>query len=338
MEKCIFLENEGKCEKKTTYGCYCTKHKRSYLINSNNEIISNNFSFKENDYLKEDLKDYYKKNISNKDPLSKLKKKELYIKVSDDIKNRNHYSDNLQKIIKIQSIIRRNSIISFKELKCNNSEDFYSYELLFTIPKKYFYSYIDDKGIRWGFDIRSLNKLIGLNYPNPYTTEEIPEIIKEEVKKRYDILIQDKNYISNIETVQRDRKALIKQKTVDLFSLIEQHGYSCNIDWFLNLSLRRLKELYKQLEDLWNYRLGLSNEYKRILCPPLGLAFTTPVIEVINYSHKEDIQELILHNVSKFINCETDTDRKMGFLYFIIALGNVSPQCWQAHHQILSVI
>ena len=96
--------------------------------------------------------------------------------------------------------------------------------------------------------------------------------------------------------------------------------------------------LYKQLEDLWNYRLGLSNEYKRILCPPLGLAFTTPVIEVINYSHKEDIQELILHNVSKFINCETDTDRKMGFLYFIIALGNVSPQCWQAHHQILSVI
>lgn len=338
MEKCIFLENEGKCEKKTSYGCYCKKHKRNYLINSENEIIVNVFTFKESDYLRDDLKEYYKKNISDKDSLSKLKKKELYEKVSNDINHKRYYNENISKIIKVQSIIRKRQVISSKELQCNNSEDFYSYDLLIKIPKKYFYSYVDDKDIRWGFDIRSLHKLIGLNYPNPYTTEEIPDSVKEEVNQKYNNLVQDKNYVSNIETVERDRKALIKQKTVDLFSLIEQHGYTCNIDWFLKLSLRRLKELYKQLEDLWNYRLGLSNEYKRIICPPLGLAFNTPVIEVLHYNQKEDIQELIIHDVSKFINCETDTDRRMGFFYFIIALGQVSPHCWEAHHQILSVI
>lgn len=338
MEKCIFLENEGKCEKKTNYGCYCKKHKRNYLINPGNEIIVQRFTFKETDYLRDDLKDYYKKHISDKDSLSKLKKKELYEKVSKDIHHKRHYTNNLSKIIKIQSLFRKKSITPFQELKCNNREDFYSYDLLIKIPRKYYYSYVDAQNILWGFDIRSLHKLIGLNYPNPYTIEEIPENIKDDVNQKYNDLIQDKNYVSNIEIVERDRKALIKQKTVDLFSLIEQHGYTCNIEWFLNLSLRRLKELYKQLEDLWNYRLGLSNEYKRIISPPLGLAFTTPVIEVIHYNHKEDIQELIIHDVSKFVNCETDTDRRMGFFYFIIGLGQVSPPCWEAHHQILAVI
>ena len=56
-------------------------------------------------------------------------------------------------------------------------------------------------------------------------------------------LKKDNNYEDNIENIERDRKEMIKQKTVDLFSLIEQHGYSCNIEWFLTLSLRRLKEL-----------------------------------------------------------------------------------------------
>ncbi len=338
MEKCIFLENDGKCEKKTGYGCYCKTHKRNHLIRSENEIIVQHFTFKESDYLRDDLKEYYKKNISGKDTLGKLKKKELYEKVSRDINHKRYYANNLPRIIKVQSLVRKNMITPYKELRCNNREDFYSYDLLFTIPRKYYYSYVDEKNIRWGFDIRSLQKLIGLNYPNPYTTEEISDSIKEDVNQKYNNLIKDKNYVSNIEIINRDRKALIKQKTVDLFSLIEQHGYTCNIDWFLNLSSRRLKDLYKHLEDLWNYRLGLSDAYKRILCPPLGLAFNTPVIEVLNYNHKEDIQELIIHDVSKFVNCENDTDRRMGFFYFIIGLGNVSHPCWTAHQQILSVI
>ena len=71
-----------------------------------------------------------------------------------------------------------------------------------------------------------------------------------EVKKKIKSL-KDKNSFEDInEIILRDRKATIKQKAVDLFSEIELNGYSCEINWFFDLSGRRLKELYKQLEDL----------------------------------------------------------------------------------------
>ena len=118
---------------------------------------------------------------------------------------------------------------------------------------------------------------------------------------------------------------------VDLFSFIEQSGYTCQIEWFTSLSLRRLKELYKQLEDIWNYRSQLSEDMKRNICPPNADIFKTPLIDVMNYNIKEDIQELILHEVMKFTQANTDSDRKLGFMYFLIAFGIVSHPCYLAH-------
>jgi hypothetical protein len=125
------------------------------------------------------------------------------------------------------------------------------------------------------------------------------------------------------DSIIRERKDAIKQKSVDLFSCIEQSGYTCQIEWFMNLSLRRLKTLYKNLEDIWNYRSQLTIEMKRKICPPNADIFRTPMIEVMNYSCKEDLQELILHEVMKFTNAESDSDRKLGFMYFLIAIWHI---------------
>jgi hypothetical protein len=334
--KCIYIDNYKKCETKTEYGNYCKKHKRNHLFDENENIIINRFTFSEKDYLKKDLLKFYKENIHKKS--SNLNKSIIYSEVKNHIQNNLFYNTNIKSIIKIQSLVRKNNIIAFDYINCNNREDFYSYELLIHIPKKYFYSYKDTSNIQWGFDIRSFKKLIDLNFPNPYTTEIIPENIKNDVMEKYNKLKLENNYEDNIEIIQRDRREMIKQKAVDLFSLIEQHGYSCNIEWILNLSLRRLKELYRQLEDLWNYRLNLTIEYKRIISPPTGALFTTPVIEVLNYTNKEDIQELILNEISKMNHCESDSDRKVGYLYFIIGLGQVSQNCWITHQEILSVM
>ena len=75
---------------------------------------------------------------------------------------------------------------------------------------------------------------------------------------------------------------------------------------------------------------------KRNICPPNADIFKTPMIEVMNYSCKEDLQELILHEVLKFTQAQTDSDRKLGFMYFLIAFGMVSPQCYHAHIDWLS--
>ena len=95
------------------------------------------------------------------------------------------YETKIDSIIKIQSFIRR-FLVNRRgnRLLCNNEEDFYTYELLSDIDPIYFYTYKDTKDIFWGFDIRSFHKLIELNYPNPYTTEEIPQYIIDDVKKK----------------------------------------------------------------------------------------------------------------------------------------------------------
>ena len=336
---CKFIDFNGSqnsCKHKCKYGEYCYKHRREYLI-QDNTICRDRFTGLSKDYLKKDLIDYMQNKMRIKPILSD--KKKLFDEVNKHINaiNEYHCIDNDKNIIKIQSLVRgRNIRNKLNELKCNNDEDFYTYEELKDIPKKYFYSYVDDKKFRWGFDIRSLDKLLTMNYPNPYTTEPIPQNIVIEVKDKINLLKNESGYEDLTDSIVRERKDAIKQKIVDLFSYIEQSGYTCQIDWFTSLTLRRLKELYRQLEDIWNYRSQLSNQMKRNICPPNAEIFNTPMIEVMNYTCKEDLQELILHETMKFTNAISDSDRKLGFMYFLIAFGMVSPQCYHAHIDWLS--
>ena len=335
---CQFIdpENTNNCKHKCKYGGYCYKHRREYLI-VNDTICRDRFTGLSKDYLKKDLIDYMKHKMRIKPILSD--KQLLFDEVNKHINaiNEYHCIDNDKNIIKIQSLVRGKNIRKkINELKCNNSEDFYTYEELKDIPKKYFYSYVDNKKFRWGFDIRSLDKLLNMNYPNPYTTEPIPQNIVSEVKEKINILKKESGYEDLTDSIVRERKDAIKQKIIDLFSYIEQSGYTCQIEWFTNLTLRRLKELYRQLEDIWNYRSQLTQQMKRNICPPNAEIFNTPMIEVMNYTCKEDIQELILHEVMKFTNAHSDSDRKLGFMYFLIAFGMVSQPCYSAHVEWLS--
>ena len=336
---CQFINlnnSQNLCNHKCKYGDYCYKHRREYLI-VNDTISRDRFTGLSKDYLKKDLIEYVKVKMGVKIDISD--KKKLFDKVDKHINaiNEYHVIENDKNIIKIQSLVRGKNIRNkLNELKCNNDEDFYTYEELKDIPKQYFYSYIDDKKFRWGFDIRSLDKLLSMNYPNPYTTEPIPQKIVSEVKQKINDLRKNNDYVDISESIVRERKDAIKQKIVDLFSYIEQSGYTCQIEWFTNLTIRRLKELYRQLEDVWNYRSQLSNQMKRNICPPNADIFKTPMIEVMNYTCKEDLQELILHETMKFTNAVSDSDRKLGFMYFLIAFGMVSPQCYQAHINWLS--
>jgi len=334
--KCKFMDSDNLCKFNCNYGDYCYKHRRDFLI-VNDDISRDRFTGLSKDYLKNDLVRYRKNKMRRKSLLSG--KEELFQEISKHITTINGYHklDHTKEIIMIQSLFRGRSIREKnKGLKCNNDEDFYTYDELKNVPKQFFYSYVDNGNIRWGFDIRSLDKLLQMGFHNPYTTEPVPPNIIDDVKNKISIMKLDPAYEDLTDSIVRDRKETIKQKIVDLFSFIEQSGYTCHVEWFTSLSLRRLKELYKQLEDVWNYRSQLSNAMKRNICPPNADIFKTPMIEVMNYNEKEDLQELILHEVMKFTHAETDSDRKLGFMYFLIAFGMVSQQCYLAHAEWLS--
>ena len=70
-------------------------------------------------------------------------------------------------------------------------------------------------------DIRSLKKLIDSNYPNPYTTQKIPETIIQDINEKLFHIKKNKSYQSVEDIIIRDRKGQIKQNIVDLFSDIE---------------------------------------------------------------------------------------------------------------------
>ena len=338
MEKCKFIDGENltKCKHNSKYGNYCYKHRKYHLLDDNENIIIDNFTNQQKDYLIADILIFCMKNKINIDS-DKNEKKEFYFeKMKNYINCYQKYNEDLSTIMKLQKKIKF-ILNQNKHKNCNNEEDFYSFDKLSEIDNKYLYCYRDHNNLKWGFDIRSLIKLLAINKLNPYTTEEIPENIIKDILLKIEILKQDKNF-ENIVDLNEEKKKSLKQKTVDLFSDIEMNGYSCQIDWFLKLNLRKCKELFKQLEDLWNYRLRDSIDIKRVLSPPDGRLFTTPVIDVVRYENKEDIQDLIINDIYKFKNIQNLSDRKLGYMYFIISLSTVSLSCTIAHQDWLAYV
>ena len=318
------------------YGSCSYKDRRNFLV-ENDLIRTNVFTGQERDYLKKDLQKYYCQYIGDSSTMKRYKS-DLFRDICAYIATIRKYQPHIDKIAKIQGLYRGNKQRSLNKLRtCNNSEDFFTFEPIREISSLYYYSYEDEGGFNWGFDIRSLFKLISMNYPNPYTTEEIPEHIRNDVEKTMKYLQENPIYTDIVDQVVRDRRTTIKQKTVDLFSKIEQSGYTCQVEWFLNLSVRRLVSLYKQLEDIWNYRAQLNHQMKRIICPPDGQMFRIPISEVSLYTDKQDLQELILGEIGKFTG-GSEANMKLGFMYFIIGFGYVSKDCYFAHNDWLNLV
>lgn len=335
--KCQFIDclnkNEG------CYGDYCRKHRKEFLIN---ESIINLDRFTKNikDYSLDELKKSYVKYIHIKKPV-KFKKLDYFNKINEFVDHKEVISSNVSKIIKIQSELRKfiikkkikdHGIAYFNKKICSNTEDFYTYECLSKIEDCFFYSYKDTNNKYWGFDLRSLKKLIDMNYSNPYTTQSIPENIKLDIK-RIERKLTKKNILVSIDTsLSTNRKIAVKQKCVDLCSQIEYSGLSCNVDWFLNLNMNGLKRLYKELEDIWNYRANLNPLVKRDIAPPNGQLFAMPVSEYNSYNSWIDLFEVLINDLMKILNARTSSDMNLGFMYIIIGLSTVSRSCLQVHY------
>tara|TARA_Y100001958_G_C21185227_1_gene514427 strand:+ start:127 stop:1143 length:1017 start_codon:yes stop_codon:yes gene_type:complete len=337
---CIINE----CHNKDKYGEYCTKHKRIYLV-SNGIILYERFTDKQSDYLKNDIIKSIK-HIDKNYKLDKSKKKDILFQ-----ELQKYYHDfkkyDINKIIKIQRFYKdyqSNKLVKLRgegflnKKSANNDTDFFTYETYDEINDKYYFSYKDDKKFIWFFDIRSFNKLVELNQPNPYTMNIIPKDIIEKSKKLTKILnLGNKDEVVDKQLIQVSRKQLIKQKCIDLCCDIETSTMYCHPEWFLLLNIPYLKKLYRNLEDLWNYRLQLTNDVKSRICPPNGLAFTTRVSDVNRITDGWELRNLILNEILKFQNAQSIEDKKMGYTYFIIGLGSVSRSCYECHTWLMNI-
>ena len=342
--------------KKDTYGGYCYKHRNEY-ITYDGIILFDKFTGKQSDYLKNDILKTL--DVLVKDNGWKNIKKEYTYNILNE-----YYSDNpitipssvlftrsfltVKNINFLKGLQRKYSDIKinflkgegFKnKMKCNNDTDFFTYDSISDIDQKYFFSYKDKGNFIWFFDIRSFNKLIEIGQTNPYTREEIPQEVKDRAKILSQLLkLTNEEDIINSENIRLSRRQTLKQRVIDIFSEMEQFGYSCNIEWFLELNSRKLKGLYRNLEDIWNYRLNLPYETKARISPPNGIAFNVPVVEVNALTSTIQLQEIIINEVSKFKNAITEDDKKLGYMYFLLGLGLISRRCYEVHHWIMHAV
>lgn len=257
------------------------------------------------------------------------------------VKTRKH----IPSIVKLQRSFRRQRNLRllikhgpcyFQRQLCNNQEDFYTLDEIEEIPNKFFFSFRDQNGFYYGFDIRSLNQLITQKTPNntsnkqianPYTTNSL----------RKETIARIKNLVKNLESsgvnlqIHSEKELTKEQNTrqsvVKVFSLIDQLGYQTDVEWLLSMSLHDLKALYRLIEDIWNYRSELTNENKKEINPnesehPL---FHNPVQYVMN---SYDYDEVLKINLEVFERLVTESDsivcQSLGALYILTSLVGIS--------------
>jgi len=286
--------------------------------------------------IKKTLK-YY----NNYDKNNKFKKKDLENKLFNLFDKLNHYNNNLDKIIFLQSKFRNYLKKKYSNTqgpglidksKCQNQEDFYTLDNINSIEDKYFFSY-EHNGHIFFFDIRSFNKLIHGDNKNPYTRGSIPNAAIKMFNRRK-LELKNKNIIiEDFKEPELTPEQKFNERVLNVFQKIDLLNVSAsgtNTHWFTDLNILQLKIFYKVLEDVWNYRAELSLSKKNEIVPSNNM-FPISVNNIYYVVNKRELQNILLTEMDKLVSSAVNIEDKMTGAYFILtALVEVSPECMES--------
>ena len=215
--------------------------------------------------------------------------------------------------------------------KCVNQEDVNSLDPLVDIPKNLLFTYQCDDLSHYGFDIRTIRTILQFDKLNPYTRIPLSEKVISRANTMLKLL-----HILGIDTTdepseQFSEELSIKRRVVKVFHDMDQLDQYTDPDWFLNLSVSKLISFYKEAEDVWNYRLNLTQEVKKAIVPPDGKVFNHTVKAVACLKSKKQLQQICLDFIEKLIySAENRADRVNGCIYVLLGLVIVSRNAAQA--------
>lgn len=229
-----------------------------------------------------------------------------------------------KKIIRIQKYIRRYLQQKKNQLhgpfildsrKWNNDSDFVTYDSILNFHINDLFTYEDENNLIYCFYIPSLQILIDTNKVNPYTQNPFYESCIE----RFHQLVKktDKQYETVVNEIPSNSIDILKLRCVEIFQKMDKLNVYTKINWFLDLSVNQLKKLYIKIEDIWNYRLGLTKEQKKKYTIS-GKAFEIRPYEIRYYNHKEELQTILLNEFEKFLTEGQSIDEKTTACYWIL--------------------
>lgn len=244
-------------------------------------------------------------------------------------------------IIKIQKIFRGKLQRKFNlyfgpALKqreiCTNDTDFVTMDDLKDLPYGQFYSFKDNDGRVYGFDIASIYNLIFKNTDtiniskiggiNPYNRNKIPSFVMIDLKMivrtsktlKIKINLDFETDLGNVSTTKT-----VEMRTLSLFQNIDSLGNYSSPEWFLTLNRNQLIKFLRELSDIWNYRAQLSIETKQNICPPTGDPFRNINLSyILNENDLLNIKKAILDVLEKFVNNGVDRDSKTLGAYYVL--------------------
>lgn len=321
IDNCIIrLKCKKQCSYKKKYeNGVCTRHynilqRKKELYTVYNTFLCNNCRSNEK---------------SNEKIIKKKIKKKIKIKKKFKIK----------KIIKLQSIFRKFLIknnIFYRGKSCycrnivNNATDCLSFDDIFNISVKDYFSYTDSNNFTWGFNILTFKELCkSKNVINPYNMQSIDN----KHIQRFNQLLKNIEKKRKIE-FKHDNKLRpelkLQQRCVKIFQIMDSLKQYTQCEWFLKLNLVQLINLYIQLEDIWNYRAGISNNDK-FNYTKNGKLFEIAVKDIKKIKNKIKLSNIILDECERLITeGKTVSDKTTGALWILSALTIVSKEARNA--------
>ena len=186
-------------------------------------------------------------------------------------------------IVYCQSRVRRNLVLIQMQMRgpalapskrklCVNDTDFFTLEPICEIDPTDFFSYKDDKGIIYGFDIKSLSMMYDAqgSLMNPYnryvfTGKTLQQI--NDLMGKPKIRTADEAEMETFSRLIELKSKPIEARINDVFYEIDRLGNYTVPAWFSRLSREQYLYLYKRIQELWNFRAGLEDETKHVICP-----------------------------------------------------------------------
>ena len=251
---------------------------------------------------------------------------------------------NIKKITQIQALFKARKLrrdISLYGIGvidhniCNNRDDFYTFEPIDEITKEYFFSYKDIDGFVYGFDIRSFQKLLDTKSTNPYTRAEIPEYAINSFNNRVKYMVKYNIILNAFEHEKITPSQKFKNKVVAVFQKIDELDTiagGTDVNWFLNMDFKDLKNYYKLLEDIWNYRANLTHAAKLKIVPQDDM-FPTSMNYILNLtpSNENKLRTYVLNEIDKMVSSTEDvSQRTTGAYYVLTAFAEMIPSCAQS--------
>jgi hypothetical protein len=219
-----------------------------------------------------------------------------------------------------------------------NQNDIYTLDATSSIPMLYRWSYADARKHLWLFDVRSLSMTRAQDSNealiNPYTREPIPETAERHFQRRCRWLRKLKYCLVHLADTVLTPEQLWHQHILDITLKYDMLGYHTCLNWFEDLSITQLYHFYRELWELWNYRLNLDPSIKAQVVPHWNrsdcLLFKWNPHEIRFRNEKKWWQKNILEVLDRFVSTAQLKEHKiLGALYGMTAFAIVSPHVRQ---------